>query len=110
MKAIIKLTDLRKEIKLQKGSYYTCVNILFSYAETCPSLRKILPKSKNKAKTEEHEVNCKEFVRFGQPLIRKITRTVDGVHCVTEISCVKNYITVDECLRYFLNIYNNNTI
>lgn len=110
MKTAIKLTDLRKEMKAEKGTYYTCVNILFSYAETCPSLRKILPKSKNKAKTEEHEVNCKEFVRFGQPLTRKTTKTVNGVRCVTEINYVKNYITVDECLRYFLNIYNNNTI
>lgn len=107
MEKTIKLQDLRKEMKSVKGTYFLCVNTLFAYAEHCPQLKKILPPSKNKAKTEEHEKECKEFVKFGETLTRKVSKIVDGVRCTTEVTYVKNNITLDECLRYFLSIYNN---
>lgn len=107
MKENVKLSDLRKEMKNVKGTFFLCVNTLFAYAEHCPQLKKILPQSKNKAKTEEHETGCKEFVKFGQTLTRKASKNVDGVRCTTEVTYVKNNITMDECLRYFLSIYNN---
>lgn len=103
---VIKLQDLRKEIKNVKGTYFTCVNQLYAYTEFCPQLKKILPQSKNKAKTEEHEIACKEFVKFGETLTRKVSKIVDGVRCTTEVTYIKNNITLDECLRYFLNVYN----
>lgn len=106
MEKTIKLQDLRKEMKNVKGTFFTCVNQLYAHTEFCPQLKKILPPSKNKAKTEEHEIACKNFVKFGEIITRKITKTVDGVKCTSEVTYVKNTITLDECLRYFLNIYN----
>ena len=106
MKENVKLSDLRKEMKNVKGTYFLCVNTLFAYAEICPQLKKILPQSKNKAKTEEREKACKEFVKFGETLTRKVSKIIDGVRCTTEITYTKNNITLDECLRYFLSIYN----
>ena len=107
MKTTVKLQDLRKEMKNVKGTFFLCVNTLFAYAEHCPQLKKILPPSKNKAKTEEHEDACKDFVKYGQTLTRKVTKSVDGVKCSTDVTYIKNTITLDECLRYFLSIYNN---
>lgn len=107
MEKTIKLQDLRKEMKNVKGTFFLCVNTLFAYAEICPQLKKILPASKNKAKTEEHEQACKDFVKFGETLTRKVTRNIDGIRCTTEITYIKNNITLDECLRYFLQVYNN---
>lgn len=107
MKENVKLSDLRKEMKNVKGTFFLCVNTLFAYAEVCPQLKKILPQSKNKAKTAEHEQGCKDFVKFGETLTRKVSKIVDGVRCTTEVTYIKNTITLDECLRYFLNIYNN---
>lgn len=107
MKENVKLSDLRKEMKNVKGTFFLCVNTLFAYSEICPQLKKILPVSKNKAKTEEHEKGCKDFVKFGQTLTRKVSKNVDGVRCTTEVTYIKNNITLDECLRYFLSIYNN---
>lgn len=106
MKKEIKLQDLRKEMKNVKGTYYLCVNTLFAYAEHCPQLKKILPPSKNKAKTVEHESECKVFVKYGETLTRKVSKNVDGVRCTTEITYIKNSIALDECLRYFLKVYN----
>lgn len=106
MKENVKLSDLRKEMKNVKGTYFLCVNTLFAYAEICPQLKKILPASKNKAKTEEHEKSCKEFVKFGETLTRKVSKNVDGIRCTAEVTYTKNNITLDECLRYFLKIYN----
>lgn len=105
MKETIKLAVLRKEMKLQKGTFFQCVNFLFSY-DNCPQLKKILPASKNKAKTDEHEKAAKEFVKFGQTLTRKVTKLVDGERCVAEIQYIKNSFSVDEVLRYFLSVYN----
>lgn len=107
MEKEIKLQDLRKEMKNVKGTFFLCVNTLFAYAEICPQLKKILPQSKNKAKTEEHEIECKKFVKFGETLTRKVSKMVDGVRCTTEITYIKNNITLDECLKYFLQVYNN---
>lgn len=107
MKENVKLSDLRKEMKNVKGTFFLCVNTLFAYAEICPQLKKILPQSKNKAKTEQHEKECKEYVKFGETLTRKVSKMVDGVRCTTEVTYTKNNITIDECLRYFLSIYNN---
>lgn len=58
MKKTIKLQDLRKEIKNVKGTFFTYVNQLYAYIDFCPQLKKVLPPSKNKAKTEEHEKGC----------------------------------------------------
>lgn len=102
-----KLTDIRKEMKTQKGTFYLCVNYLFSF-ENCPQLKAILPASKNKAKTEEHENACKKFVHFGETLKRKVTKTINGEKQTTIITYVKNSFTADEVLRYFLNIKNGN--
>ena len=107
MKENVKLSDLRKEMKNVKGTFFLCVNTLFAYAEHCPQLKKILPASKNKAKTEEHEIACKDFVKFGETLTRKVSKVVDGIRCTTEMTYIKNNITIDECLRYFLQVYNN---
>lgn len=107
MKENVKLSDLRKEMKNVKGTFFVCVNTLFAYAEHCQQLKKILPPSKNKAKTVEHESECKKFVHFGETLTRKVSKMVDGVRCTTEVTYIKNNITTDECLRYFLSIYNN---
>lgn len=101
-----KITDLRKEMKSQKGTFYFCVNYLFAF-ENCQQLKAVLPQSKNKAKTEEHENGCKKFVRWGETLTRKVTKTVNGVKCTTCIQYVKNYFTADEVLRYFLSVHNN---
>lgn len=103
--ATIKLSDVRKEMKAQKGTFYLCVNYLFSF-ENCPSLKKVLPASKNKAKTGEHEAACKKFVRFGETLERKVTRTVNGEKQAAVITYVKNYFTADEVLRYFVSLQN----
>lgn len=107
MEKTIKLQDLREEMKNVKGTYFLCVNTLFAYAEICPQLKKILPQSKNKAKTEEHEKACKEFVKYGEILTRRVSKLIDGIRCTTEVTYIKNNITLDECLRYFLSIYNN---
>lgn len=104
MKAI-KLQDVRKEMKAQKGTYYLCVNYLFSF-ENCPQLKQVLPASKNKAKTEEHENACKKFVRYGETLERKVTKTINGEKQTTIITYVKNYFTADEVLRYFVSLQN----
>lgn len=103
--ATIKISDVRKEMKQQKGTFYLCVNYLFSF-ENCPQLKRVLPASKNKAKTEEHENACKKFVHFGETLERKVTKTINGEKQTAVITYVKNYFTADEVLRYFLNIYN----
>lgn len=105
MEKNIKLQDVRKEMKLQKGTFFQCVNFLYSY-ENCSQLKRVLPPSKNKAKTEEHESECKKFVKFGETLTRKASKTIDGVKCVTEVTYIKNSISVDEVLRYFLAKYN----
>jgi hypothetical protein len=102
-----KISDIRKEMKAQKGTFYLCVNYLFSF-ENCPQLKAILPASKNKAKTEEHENACKKFVRFGETLERKVTKTINGEKQTTIITYIKNSFTADEVLRYFLNIKNGN--
>jgi DNA mismatch repair ATPase MutS len=102
-----KISDIRKEMKAQKGTFYLCVNYLFSF-ENCPQLKAILPASKNKAKTEEHEIACKKFVRFGETLERKVTKTINGEKQTTIITYIKNSFTADEVLRYFLNIKNGN--
>jgi hypothetical protein len=102
MKAI-KIQDVRKEMKAQKGTFYLCVNYLFSF-ENCPQLKKVLPPSKNKAKTEEHENACKKFVRFGETLERKVTKTINGEKQTAVITYVKNYFTADEVLRYFVSL------
>ena len=101
----VKLQDIRREMKSQKGTFYLCVNYLFSF-ENCPQLKKVLPVSKNKAKTEEHENACKAFVRFGETLERKVTKTVNGEKQLAIITYVKNYFTADEVLRYFLSVHN----
>ena len=106
MKENVKLSDLRKEMKNVKGTFFTCVNQLYAYTDFCPQLKQILPPSKNKAKTEEHENECKKFVHFGENLTRKVSKIVDGVRCTTEVTYIKNTITLDECLRYFFKIYN----
>ena len=106
MKENVKLSDLRKEMKNVKGTFFTCVNQLYAYVEFCPQLKKVLPQSKNKAKTVEHETACKEFVKYGQSLTRKVSKNVDGVKCTTEITYIKNTITIDETLRYFIKVYN----
>lgn len=103
MKANVKLQDVRKEMKNEKGTFFYCVNYLFSF-ENCPSLKKVLPSSKNKAKTGEHEEACKKFVRFGETLERKVTRTVNGENQAAVITYVKNYFTADEVLRYFVSL------
>lgn len=105
MKANVKLQDVRKEMKAQKGTFYLCVNYLFSF-ENCPQLKAILPQSKNKAKTDEHENACKKFVRFGETLERKVTKTINGERQTAVITYVKNYFTADEVLRYFLSVHN----
>lgn len=101
----IKLQDIRREMKSQKGTFYLCVNYLFSF-ENCPQLKKVLPPSKNKAKTEEHENACKKFVQFGETLERKVTKTVNGEKQTAIVTYVKNYFTADEVLRYFLSLHN----
>lgn len=101
----IKLSEVRKEMKSQKGTYYLCVNYLFSF-ENCPQLKKVLPASKNKAKTDEHENACKKFVRFGETLERKVTKTINGEKQTAVITYVKNYFTADEVLRYFVSLQN----
>lgn len=101
----IKISGLRKEMKSQKGTFFHCVNLLFSY-ENCPLLKKVLPGSKNKAKTEEHEKGCKDFVRYGETLERKVTRTINGEKSTAIITYKKDYFTCDEVLRYFLKVYN----
>lgn len=105
MKANVKLQDVRKEMRAQKGTFYLCVNYLFSF-ENCPQLKAILPQSKNKAKTEEHENACKAFVKFGETLTRKVTKVVNGERLTAEVTYVKNYFTADEVLRYFLSVHN----
>lgn len=99
----IKLQDVRKEMKNEKGTFFHCVNYLFSF-ENCPSLRKVLPQSKNKAKTEEHESACKKFVRYGETLERKVNKKVNGVICPCVVTYVKNHFTADEVLRYFISL------
>ena len=101
----IKISAIRKEMKEQKGTFFHCVNVLFSF-ENCPQLKKVLPSSKNKAKTEEHEQGCKTFVRYGEMLERKVTRTKDGEKCTAIVTYKKDYFTCDEVLRYFLSVYN----
>lgn len=101
----IKITAIRKEMKAQKGTFYHCVNLLFSF-ENCPQLKKVLPQSKNKAKTDEHEKGCKDFVHYGEMLERKVTRIVNGEKCTAIITYKKDYFTADEVLRYFLKLYN----
>lgn len=103
MKANVKLQDVRKEMKNEKGTFFYCVNYLFSF-ENCPSLKKVLPSSKNKAKTEAHENGCKKFVRFGETLERKVTRTINGERQTAVITYTKNYFTADEVLRYFISL------
>lgn len=105
MKENVKLSDVRREMKLQKGTFFQCVNFLYSY-ENCQQLKKVLPPSKNKAKTDEHESECKKFVHFGETLTRKVSKNIDGVRCITEITYTKNTISVDEVLRYFIAKYN----
>lgn len=100
-----KISDIRKEMKAQKGTFYLCVNYLFSF-ENCPQLKAVLPASKNKAKTEEHENACKKFVHFGETLERKVTRTINGEKQTAIITCVKNSFTADEVLRYFISLQN----
>lgn len=99
----IKLQDVRKEMKNEKGTFFYCVNYLFSF-ENCPSLKKVLPSSKNKAKTEEHEEACKKFVRFGETLERKGAKVVNGEKIPYTITYIKNYFTADEVLRYFVSL------
>lgn len=99
----IKLQDVRKEMKNEKGTFFYCVNYLFSF-ENCPSLKKVLPNSKNKAKTEEHESACKKFVRFGETIERKGVKVVNGEKIPYTITYVKNYFTADEVLRYFVSL------
>lgn len=101
----IKISAIRKEMKAQKGTFFHCVNLLFSF-ENCPQLKKVLPTSKNKAKTEEHEKGCKDFVRFGEMLERKVTKTINGEKCTAIVTYKKDYFTCDEVLRYFLYLYN----
>lgn len=104
-KSVIKISALRKEMKAQKGTFFHCVNLLFSF-ENCPQLKRVLPASKNKAKTEEHEIGCKNFVRFGETLERKVTKTINGEKCTAIVTYKKDYFTADEVLRYFLKVYN----
>jgi hypothetical protein len=106
MKANVNLNVLRKEIKEQTGTYFYCVGILYNVVENCPSLKAILPKSKTKAKEEQYEIGCKEFVKYGQTLQRKIVKIINGEKSTIEITYVKNKISVDEVLRYFLHRYN----
>lgn len=103
--ATIKLNDVRKEMKAQKGTFYFCVNYLFAF-ENCPQLKKVLPISKNKAKTEEHENACKKFVKFGETLERKVPKNINGEKQTAVITYVKNYFTADEVLRYFISLQN----
>lgn len=102
-KSVVKLSEVRKEMKNEKGTFFYCVNYLFSF-ENCPSLKKVLPSSKTKAKTEDHENACKKFVHFGETLERKVTRTTNGEKQTAIITYVKNYFTVDEVLRYFVSL------
>lgn len=106
MKAKVNLNVLRKEIKEQTGTYFYCVGLLYNVVENCPSLKAILPKSKTKAKEECFESGCKEFVKFGQTLKRNVIKTINGEKNTIEITYVKNKISVDEVLRYFLHLYN----
>lgn len=106
MKTKVNLNVLRKEIKEQTGTYFYCVGILYNVVENCPSLKAILPKSKTKAKEPQFEEGCKEFVKFGQTLTRKVSKTINGEKSLCEITYIKNKISVDEVLRYFLNLYN----
>ena len=103
--SVIKISSIRKEMKAQKGTFFHCVNLLFSF-EKCPQLKKVLPQSKNKAKTDEHEKGCKDFVRYGEMLERKVTRVVNGEKCTATVTYKKDYFTADEVLRYFLKLYN----
>lgn len=101
--ATIKLQDVRKEMKNEKGTFFHCVNYLFSF-ENCPSLKKVLPSSKNKAKTDDHESACKKFVRYGETLERKGVKVVNGEKIPYTITYVKDYFTADEVLRYFVSL------
>lgn len=103
--SVIKISEVRKEMKAQKGTFFHCVNLLFSF-EDCPQLKKVLPQSKNKAKTEEHEKGCKYFVRYGEILERKVTKTINGEKCTSIVTYKKDYFTCEEVLRYFLYVYN----
>lgn len=106
MKANVNLNVLRREVKEQTGTYFYCVGILYNVVENCPSLKAILPKSKTKAKEPHLEEGCKEFVKFGQTLTRKVVKTINGEKSTIEITYIKNKISVDEVLRYFLHLYN----
>jgi hypothetical protein len=106
MKTKVNLNVLRKEIKEQTGTYFYCVGILYNVIENCPTLKAILPKSKTKAKEQHFEDGCKDFVKFGQTLTRKVSKNINGEKSVVEITYIKNKISVDEVLRYFLNLYN----
>lgn len=90
MKKAIKLSEIRKERKNINGTFFAVVNQLFADAESCPTLKAILPASKSKAKTGAHEKACKDFAKFGQTLTRKVSKLVDGVRCTTETTYTKN--------------------
>jgi hypothetical protein len=100
-----KISDIRKEMKTQKGTYYLCVNYLFSF-ENCPQLKAVLPASKNKAKTEEHEKACKEMFNFGKVIERKYTRVINGEKVSGVKTYTKNTLTADEVLKYFVSLKN----
>ena len=100
-----KISDIRKEMKAQKGTFYLCVNYLFSF-ENCPQLKEVLPTSKNKAKTEEHENACKAMFHFGETLERKYTKVVNGEKITGVKTYVKNTLTADEVLKYFVSLKN----
>lgn len=100
-----KISDIRKEMKAQKGTFYLCVNYLFSF-ENCPQLKAVLPASKNKAKTEEHEKACKEMFHFGETIERKYTRVINGEKVSGVKTYTKNTLTADEVLKYFVSLKN----
>lgn len=100
-----KISDIRKEMKAQKGTFYLCVNYLFSF-ENCPQLKAVLPTSKNKAKTEEHEKACKEMFNFGKTMERKYTRVINGEKVSGVKTYTKNTLTADEVLKYFISLKN----
>lgn len=100
-----KISDIRKEMKAQKGTFYLCVNYLFSF-ENCPQLKAVLPPSKSKAKTDEHEKACKEMFKFGQTLERKYTRIMNGEKVSGVTMYTKTTLTADEVLKYFVSLKN----
>ena len=100
-----KISDIRKEMKAQKGSFYLCVNYLFSF-ENCPQLKAVLPASKSKAKTDAHEQACKEMFNFGKTIERKYTRTINGEKVSGVKTYIKNTLTADEVLKYFISLKN----